>query len=131
MEGAIYEPLKDTTSIQLGLVSSLFEPDDDNDLVYETFYSSNSIRKRSSSSEIRDNYIKDDERMANNISSRSRHENSFTGKLVEDIHEYIGNSIDACSDYDLSLTTNLRFSTNLFDGEANRFYTKSVNERTK
>lgn len=56
--------------------------------------------------------------MAYNICYRFRHEYCFTGKLGEDKFKFTGNYIDACSDYDLNPTQNLRFFHNLFDREA-------------
>lgn len=52
--------------------------------------------------------------MAHNIASGLYLEESFKGKLGEDINEYIGNYIDACSDYGLSPTQKLILFHNLF-----------------
>lgn len=74
MKGAMYKPLRYTRCEQLGIVSCLVEDVDDRDLAYESLYrSKESSRKGSSLSEIRQNHIKHDKRMAPNIYGRFLH----------------------------------------------------------
>lgn len=61
-------------------------------------------------------------KLAHNISQRFKNEDRFTGKLGENIEEYLGNYEVACEDYNLSETQKLRHLHNLFDEDAKRFF---------
>lgn len=70
-------------------------------------------------------------RIYHKTSVRFPYKYHVTGELAEDINKNIGTYIDDWySDYDLSPAKKLRWFHNLFDGEAKRFFTKSVKKRT-
>ena len=60
-------------------------------------------------------------RAAHNMALRVKNQDTFTGKLGEDLTEHINNYIDAAQDYNLDQTNKLAFH-NIFDGEAKKFY---------
>lgn len=53
---------------------------------------------------------------------RLRHEEKLSGKLGEDVMEYLKTNEEACVDYKLSKAQVLQYFHNLFDGEPKSFY---------
>jgi hypothetical protein len=60
------------------------------------------------------------------MATRFKIEQKFTGKLGEDLTEYVSNYMDAAKDYDLTNKKNLDFMHHLLDREAKRFYRENV-----
>jgi phage-related protein len=61
-------------------------------------------------------------KIAHSMATRFKIEQKFTGKLGEDLTEYISNYMDAANDYNLTNQQKMDFMHHLLDGEAKRFY---------
>jgi hypothetical protein len=65
-------------------------------------------------------------KIAHSMATRFKIEQKFTGKLGEDLTEYISNYMDATNDYNLTNQQKMDFMHHLLDGEAKRFYREEV-----
>jgi hypothetical protein len=65
-------------------------------------------------------------KIAHSMATRFKIEQKFTGKLGEDLTEYISNYMDAANDYNLTNQQKMDFMHHLLDGEAKRFYREKV-----
>lgn len=68
----------------------------------------------------------DERKIAHSIAQRFKRDERFTGKLGEDINEFLSNYNEAALDYNLSQSQKFRYVHNLFDGEAKRFFRDQV-----
>ena len=72
------------------------------------------------------------QKLAHNVASHFKREDRYTGKIGEEINEFINNYCDAVSDYGLSTEQMLKYFPNVFDREAKRFFRSNViNNLTK
>lgn len=68
-------------------------------------------------------------KLAQNIATRFKREDRFSGKVDEDMNEFNNNYPDASSDYQLSEIQHLKYIQNLFDSDAKRFFRNNVADR--
>lgn len=68
----------------------------------------------------------DERRLAHNISQRFKKDDKFTGKLGENLQDFLNNYEEACIDYSFTPEQKLKYLHNLFEGEAKAFYREHV-----
>jgi len=65
-------------------------------------------------------------KLAQSLSSLFRREDRFSGKVGEDINEFINSYSEACLDFEMNATQKLKFFHRIFEGEAKTFYRNNI-----
>ena len=119
-------------AISMGIAHSLLEYDEDKNVAYQNWatrvgHPDNSHTTNNDGNHQGRNQNGMEERhIAHNLSNRFRKDDKFTGKLGEDIDEFIANYDDAVSDFALSGIQQLKYFHLVFDGEAKQFYRRNI-----
>lgn len=134
LKGFRYRQHPDTNKLTYGLAVSFFTCEEDREYALQQL---KSLRAHPGAAEPRANVEvpvvhnpareqENERRIAHNMSQRFKREEKFSGKLGEDILEYLKTYEEACMDYKLSEPQVLQYLHNLFDGESKRFYREKV-----
>lgn len=142
LQGIQYEPAEGTNRIIYGLPKMLYLSDDERDMATNllsfmgavpqahasTGSSSESNRIQpfhSNGSDAHHHDRMDNTRLAHNVATRFKKEDTFSGDINQDIKEYLSNYEDVALDYNLNESQKLSYLHNLFKGEAKVYY-KSI-----
>jgi hypothetical protein len=108
LQGMVYTKSTESTRIIYGLVTVLYESESDCDTALGLLRSaqlstSDAVSARSAVNNATHAYSSEPSRKtAHSIATRFKAEQKFTGKLGDDLTEYISNFMDAAIDYNLS-----------------------------
>ena len=136
-----YRKHPDSNRIALGLIHSFLENEEQN-LALENYKArsntsppptNNVIQQVQNHNErpkqddvIADRAIQDERRLANNLSSRTQKEDRFSGKIGEDIMQFLAEYDDLSKDFALSEDQKLKYFHLIFDDQAKRYYRESI-----
>lgn len=129
LKGLRYQEDPENRRIMYGLIESFLDSDTDKAYARQRLASKNSNTTAASATDVpytRMPEHHDDRKIAHNMAVRFKKDDKFSGKIGEDVNEYIFNYKEAAIDYELSTDQMLKYFHNLFDGEAKSFYRHHV-----
>lgn len=132
----IYIQHPDNNRIIYGLPSMIYNNETDCELALNSLRNQTKTSNQSSNTHISleegiQNTLSIGERsagrMAHNMATRFKMaDDKFSGKLDENLTEYLNNYMDASNDYGLTSQQQFNYLHHLFDGEAKRFFRSNV-----
>jgi hypothetical protein len=138
LKNAVYTQHPENNRIIFGLISMIYNNESDCEVALNYLRSQRTSSNQSSifQSSLEDGVQnalsigeKSAGRIAHNMATRFKlADDKFSGKLDENLTEYLNNYMDASNDYGLTLQQKFNYLHHLFDGEAKRFFRSNVME---
>jgi hypothetical protein len=132
LKGLVYTQSTESTRITHGLITMLCELQSDCDTALTLLRNAQPSTSDavSTGSAVNNNtpaYSSEPStKIAHSIATRFKADQKFTGKLGEDLTEFISNYMDAANDYNLSAMQKLDYMHHLLDGEAKSFNREKI-----
>jgi hypothetical protein len=136
LKGAVYTQHPENNRITFGLTSMIYDNEADREVALTSLRSQRNPASHISTSQssqatgterIHNSGENFSGRVAHNMATRFKSsDDKFSGKLDENLTEYLNNYMDACQDYSLTPQQKLDYLHHMFDGEAKRFFRSNV-----